>query len=109
MVTLARGGERMRVSMRFLLHHPAREAPARPALAADRGRQPRVAGDLTAFQRELAGLRMAHLLEVETGYRSGNPGRAAPGVCRRCRCPRRARLASLTVSLGEIRDRKSVV
>ena len=79
MVTLTRGGERMRVSMRFLLHHPAREAPARPALAGDRGRQPRVAGDLTAFQRELAGLRMAHLLEVETGYRSGDPGRAAPG------------------------------
>lgn len=71
MVTLTRGGERMRVSMRSLLHHPAREAPARPALAADRGRQPQVAGDLTAFQRELAGLRMAHLLEVETGYRSG--------------------------------------
>ncbi len=79
MVTLTRGGERMRVSMRFLLHHPAREAPARPALAADRGRQPRVEGDLTAFQRELAGLRMGHLLEVETGYRSGDPGRAAPG------------------------------
>jgi hypothetical protein len=81
MVTLTRAGdgERMRVSMRFLLHHPGREACPRPALAADRCRQPRVAADLTSFQRELAGLRMAHLLEVETGYRSGDPARAAPG------------------------------
>jgi hypothetical protein len=80
MVTLTRGdGERMRVSMRFLLHHPARQAPSRPVLAADSRRQPRVAADMTPFQRELAGLRMAHLLEVETGYRSGDLVRAAEG------------------------------
>jgi hypothetical protein len=78
MVTLTRGGERMRVSMRFLLHHQTR-SPSRAALAADRGRQSRAAADLTPFQRDLARLRMAHLLEVETGYRSGDPGRAAPG------------------------------
>jgi hypothetical protein len=37
MVALARGGERMRVSMRFLLHYPGRERSSRvSALAADR-------------------------------------------------------------------------
>jgi hypothetical protein len=62
MVTLTRGGERMRVSMRFLLHYPGRETSSRASvLAADRRRQPRAAGDLTPLQRDLAGLRMAHL------------------------------------------------
>jgi hypothetical protein len=39
---------------------------------ADRGRQPRTARDLEQGKRELAELRMAHLLEVATGFRSGD-------------------------------------
>ena len=46
---------------------------------AGRGRQPRTPGDLTPGRRELAELRMAHLLEVATGFRGGDPLRPGPG------------------------------
>ena len=50
-----------------------------PPREAGRGRQPKLAGDLKPGRRELAGLRMAHLLEVATGFRGGDPLRPGPG------------------------------
>lgn len=43
------------------------------------GRQPPVLADLTTRQQEIVRLRFAHLREVETGFRSGNSLRPAPG------------------------------
>jgi hypothetical protein len=97
-------GERMRVTLRFLVNHPDCRASTRSAgRAADRGRQPATAGDLTDQQREIVRLRIAHLLEVETGYRSGDPLRPAQGESRWCFDPasttltqrRRAKVAEL--------------
>jgi hypothetical protein len=45
----------------------------------ERGRQPGTWTDLTEFQQQLLELRLAHLLEVETGYRGGDPLRAGSG------------------------------
>jgi hypothetical protein len=42
-------------------------------------RQPAGLEDLTARQRKLVAMRDAHLMEVETGYRSGSPVHALPG------------------------------
>ncbi len=76
-------GRRMQVSLRFLLNHPGCRQSTRSrsqALpAANRGRQPKALDDLLPHQRELADLRLAHLLEVETGFRSGDPLRPGPG------------------------------
>ncbi len=74
-------GRRQQVSVRMLLHHPGcRQSTRSQALpAANRGRQPKTLADLQLHQRELAYLRLAHLLEVATGFRSGDPLRAAPG------------------------------
>jgi hypothetical protein len=44
-----------------------------------RGRQPTGLEDLTARQRELVASRYAHLMEAETGYRSGSPLHVLPG------------------------------
>ncbi len=53
-------GERMRVSVRFLVSHPQCRPSSRSAVAAaDRGRQPRTLRDLSPHQRELAHLRLA--------------------------------------------------
>ena len=80
-VLLASGGERMPVSIRFLMHHPQCRQSTRTAdvSAGGRGRQQPSEADLSARQRELIGLRLAHLLEVETGFRSGDRLRPAPG------------------------------
>ena len=43
------------------------------------GRQRPRAGDLEGHDLERAQIRMAHLLEAETGYRSGSPYWAQPG------------------------------
>jgi hypothetical protein len=51
-----------------------RDAVSRPC-----GRQPVVLDDLTARQQEVVRLRYAHVQEVETGFRSGDPWRALPG------------------------------
>ena len=65
----------------------------RPAPAGDedlphsRGRQPAGLEDLTARQRELVASRYAHLMEAETGYRSGSPLHALPGEPRPSRRP----------------------
>ncbi len=73
-------GERMRVSVRFLISHPQRRPSSRSAAAAaDRGRQPKTLRDLSPHQRELAHLRLAHVLEAGTGFRSGDPSRPGPG------------------------------
>ncbi len=73
-------GERMRVSARFLISHPQRRPSSRSAAAAaDRGRQPKTLRDLSPHQRELAHLRLAHVLEAGTGFRSGDPSRPGPG------------------------------
>ena len=48
-------------------------APARPA------GQPPVLDDLTDYQRQVVRLRVAHLLEAETGFRGGDPLRPGPG------------------------------
>jgi len=74
------GGERQQVSLRFLACHPDCWPSSRTAAeGAERGRQPRVPGDLKPGRRELAELRMAHLLEVATGFRGGDPLRPGPG------------------------------
>jgi len=73
-------GERMRVSVRFLVNHPrCRLSRSAAGAAADRGRQPKTLRDLSPHQRELAYLRLAHLLEVDTGFRAGDPLRPGPG------------------------------
>ena len=83
------GGQRMQVSFGFLAFHPDCRASSRTAaaLAAARGRQEPSLEDLTEHQRKLVALRMAHLLEVETGYRSGDPLRAEPGEPKPCYDP----------------------
>ncbi len=75
------GRQRLAATVRMLVNHRECYAPASagPARASDRDRQPAVLDDLTDHQRELAAMRYAHLLEAETGYRSGDPVRALPG------------------------------
>ena len=73
-------GKRMRVSVRFLVSRPQCRPSSRSAVtAADRGRQPKTLRDLSPHQRELAHLRLAHVLEACTGFRSGDPSRPGPG------------------------------
>jgi hypothetical protein len=73
-------GVRQTLSFRFLAHHPnCRVARMLGASGADRGRQLKAREDLPAGRRQLAELRMAHLLEVATGFRSGDRLRPAPG------------------------------
>ncbi|GLI03011.1 hypothetical protein [Phytohabitans aurantiacus] len=85
-VLVSVGGERMPATFRFLINHPGCRQSTRHASvpAANRGRQPAGLGDLTARQRELVALRVAHLLEVETGFRSGDPLRPGPGEPKAC-------------------------
>ena len=80
-VLLRSGGEERWRSIRWLAHHPDCRAvpdddaavPARPP------GQPPVLDDLTDLQRQVVWLRVAHLLEAETGFRSGDPLRPEPG------------------------------
>lgn len=86
------------------------------------GRQPVVLEDLTAEQLERTRMRLAHLLEVETGFRSGDAGQALPGEPRACYDPatstlrqrRRAKVAELRalgreearlLGLGQVSER----
>ncbi len=81
-VSLRRGdGTTMRTTVRALLTGQADVVPAgTPTLVTDSmARQPVTLADLTVEQRELALLRLAHVLEVETGFRGGDPLRPGPG------------------------------
>ncbi|OII61995.1 transposase [Streptomyces sp. CC53] len=75
-------GPAWHTSVRQLMHHPGCRPSTRTRRdlpAASRGRQPKAMADLTPEKRRLALLRLTHLSEVETGYRSGDPLLAAPG------------------------------
>ena len=77
---VAAGGSRREVSFRFLANHPdCHQASTSAAGGANRGRQPAVVADLDPSKRGLAEMRMAHLLEVATGFRSGDRLRPRPG------------------------------
>jgi hypothetical protein len=81
-VSLQRGdGQRLGTTVRALLLGGSGGRPAVSAapVAPSVGRQPVGLSDLTADQRELALLRFAHVQEVETGYRGGDPLRPGPG------------------------------
>ncbi|WP_238783079.1 hypothetical protein [Streptomyces monomycini] len=68
-------------TVRQLMHHPQIRQSTRTRKdlpAASRGRQPKGMLDLPPEKRTLAILRVAHLHEVETGFRSGNPLHALP-------------------------------
>jgi len=73
-------GKRMRTTVRALLgSHGRPSADSTESMSAHEGRQPAGLADLTADQRELALLRFAHVQEVETGFRRGDPRRPGPG------------------------------
>lgn len=68
-------------TVRQLMHHPQIRQSTRTRKdlpAASRGRQPKGMLDLPPEKRTLAILRVAHLHEVETGFRSGNPLHSLP-------------------------------
>lgn len=77
---VAAGGARHEVSFRFLANHPdCYQDSMSAAGGANRGRQFAVLGDLDQSRRDLTVLRLAHLLEVATGFRSGSRLRPKPG------------------------------
>ncbi|WP_284741713.1 hypothetical protein [Amycolatopsis sp. RTGN1] len=79
-VLLDGGGRRLPVTMRFLMNHPdCRASSTASEVAAGRGRQQPTLADLTEHQRAVVDLRLAHLLEAETGFRGGDPLRPGPG------------------------------
>ena len=81
-VLLRRGdGQDLATTIRALVSRgDCRPAPAGgEGMPHSRGRQPAGLEDLTARQRELVASRYAHLMEAETGYRSGSPLHALPG------------------------------
>jgi hypothetical protein len=81
-VSLDRGdGQWIRTTVRALLAGQGRGPSAGPTApaAASTDHQPVGLADLTAGQRELALLRFAHIQEVETGFRGGDPFRPGPG------------------------------
>lgn len=74
-------GQELSTTIRALVNRSdSRPAPADgEGMPHSRGRQPAGLEDLTARQRELVASRYAHLMETETGYRSGSPLHALPG------------------------------
>ncbi|MGX1676014.1 transposase [Streptomyces sp. NPDC055400] len=68
-------------SIRWLMHHPDCRpvTPTQPGAPGETLRQPTTAMDLTEDQLKRARLRAAHVLEAETGFRSGHATRALPG------------------------------
>ena len=101
-VLLRSGGEEQRRSIRWLAHHPdCRAVPDDDAAAPARPPgQPPVLDDLTGYQREVVRLRVAHLLEAETGFRSGDPLHPEPGEPRPAYDPR-------STTLGQRRQAKA--
>jgi len=73
-------GERQQVSFRFLVNHPNCWSTSRPdAEGANRGRQAAMWSDVKPEKRPLMDQRFAHLMEVNCGFRSGDPLRPEPG------------------------------
>ena len=101
-VLLRAGGEERRRSIRWLAHHPdCRAVPDDDAAVPPRpAGQPPALDDLTGYQREVVRLRVAHLLEAETGFRSGDPLHPEPGEPRPAYDPR-------TTMLGQRRQAKA--
>jgi hypothetical protein len=79
-VMLASGGEERWRSIRWLVHHPdCQPVPGDVPVPARLAGQPPALEDLSDYQRKVLWLRVGHLLEAETGFRSGDPLHAAPG------------------------------
>ncbi|MEE4545766.1 transposase [Streptomyces sp. V4-01] len=73
-------GDRQRVSFRFLVNHPKCRSSSRTAAeGANRGRQAASWSDVKPEKRPLMEQRFAHLMEVNCGFRSGDPFRPEPG------------------------------
>jgi hypothetical protein len=92
-VCLRGGGQERAATVRELVNHPGCRPLASGSASPGRGRQPGGMDDLTGRQREIVMIRYAHLLEAETGYRSGDPLRAAAGEPRPAYDPGRTTLA----------------
>lgn len=74
------GGRRRQARIATLMRHrDCRVSSRSSSRASGRGRQPATWKDLTGQQRRLVELRLAHLLEAETGFRGGDPLRPAAG------------------------------
>jgi hypothetical protein len=73
-------GERQQASFRFLVNHPRCRPSSRTAAeGANRGRQPASWSDVKPEKRPLMEQRFAHLMEVNCGFRSGDPFRPEQG------------------------------
>jgi hypothetical protein len=100
-VLLSAGGDEVWRSIRWLVHHPGCQAvPDEAAEPAKPAGQPPTLDDLTGYQREVVRLRVAHLLEAETGFRGGDPLHSGPGEPRPAYDPR-------TATLGQRRRAKA--
>lgn len=76
----AAGRRERQTTVAALMHHRDCRVSSRSSpRASGRGRQPATWKDLTRPQQQLLELRLAHLLEAETGFRSGDRFRAGPG------------------------------
>jgi transposase InsO family protein len=92
-VLLKAGGDERWRSIRWLVHHPdCQPVPDGAAERAGPAGQPPTLEDLTGYQREVVQMRVAHLLEAETGFRGGDPLRPGPGEPRPLYDPRRTTL-----------------
>jgi transposase InsO family protein len=100
-VQLRTGEQERWRSIRWLSHHPDCQVPsAAVADVAGPSRQSATLDDLTVYQREVLRLRIAHLLEAETGFRGGDPLRPGPGEPRPPYDP-------LSTTLGQRRQAKA--
>jgi hypothetical protein len=77
-VVLGSGGQQLHATVRMLVNHPRCRPLSGAGAVGGPGGQPVGLDDLTDQQRQLVHLRVAHLLEVETGFRGGDPTRALP-------------------------------
>ncbi|MFI6689256.1 transposase [Streptomyces sp. NPDC050485] len=105
-------GVRQRVTLRFLVNHPRCRPSSCPAAeGASRGRQPAAWSDVRPDKRPLVEQRLAHLMEVECGFRSGDPLRPAPGEPRPEYDPERttltARRAAKAAELAALRPEEA--
>jgi transposase InsO family protein len=74
------GGRERQTTIAALMRHRDCWVSTRSSQrASERGRQPATWKDLTEPQQRLVELRLAHLLEAETGFRTGDRFRAGPG------------------------------